>query len=325
MFQGLVGRSVSRQPGFEPGGHLIVDENEELNPRERTAKVMAHLVHVLESKSPWGLRRAVEKDRKADERDRPSYAKADRESFVFFELPHEQPMRLEEIVPGREITTPHGPLWLSERPLDDFWSPMPPMPEPDPSRMWFDIETQGGRGQPGFLFGAVFHDGKQWILWQALARSNAEEKAWLHAVTEIVQQRPRLISYSGTKNDWPFLQSRWTHHKMKAPTPQEHLDLFDRAAALYRGVLPSCRLVTLERHLCARWRESDLPSGYIPIAYVDWLEHRDGRLVAQVMLHNALDVVCLLELESLLCVEACPLPPRAPTPPPPEPAVLPAP
>jgi len=272
--------------------------------------VVARLVHSLESKSPWGLRRAVEKDRKADERDRPEYARSDRESFIFFELEHDHPQPLEEIVSGREVDTPHGKVWLSERPLEDFWTPMPSLPEADPERLWFDIETQGGRGQPGFLFGAVFHDGAKWVLWQGLARDHSEEKAWLHLVTELVNERPRLISYSGSKNDWPFLQSRWSLHKMKAPVPMAHLDLFDAAQALYRGVLPSCRLVTLERHLCGRWRESDLPSGYIPIAYLDWLEHRDGRLVAQVMLHNALDVVCLLELEPLLGVECCPLPPR---------------
>ena len=271
---------------------------------------MARLVHGLESKSPWGLRRAVEKDRKADEASLPPYAQPDRETFVFFEFEEDKPQLLEEIVPGREVETPYGNAWLSIRPLEDFWSPMPAMPPPDPERLWFDIETQGGRGQPGFLFGAVYHDGERWVLWQALARDHSEEKAWLHLVTEIVTERPRLVSYSGSKNDWPFLQSRWTLHKLKAPTPKDHLDLFDPAAALYRGVLPSCRLITLERHLCGRWRESDLASGYIPIAYVDWLENRDGRLVAQVMLHNALDVVCLLELEPILCVESCPLPPR---------------
>lgn len=287
----------------------IVDDTE-MTARERTTKVMGRLVHTLEGRSPWGLRRAVEKDRKADEQDRPTYARSDRESFVFFEFAHDEPQLLEDIVPGREVETPHGPCWLSERPLEDFWSPFPSMPPPDPERLWFDIETQGGRGQPGFLFGAVFHDGQRWILWQALARDPSEEKAWLHLVSEIVLARPRLVSYSGSKNDWPFLHSRWSLHKMKTPAFRDHLDLFDKAQALYRGVLPSCRLVTLERHLCGRWREGDLPSGYIPLAYVDWQEHRDGRLVAQVMLHNALDVVCLLELEPLLCVEATPLPQR---------------
>ncbi|MCB9496866.1 MAG: ribonuclease H-like domain-containing protein [Fibrobacteria bacterium] len=268
------------------------------------------MVHALESKAPWGLRRAVEKDRKSDENDRPPYARADRETFVLFELAEDRPMRLEEIVEGHEVQTPFGPLWLLDRPLEEFWSPMPTLPPIDPSRMWFDIETQGGRGQPGFLFGAVFHDGSEWRLWQALARDHSEEKAWLHLVTEMVQQRPNLVSYSGSKNDWPFLLSRWKVHHLKPPVLESHLDLFDRAQEHYRGVLPSCRLVTLERHLCGRWRESDLPSGYIPQAYVDWLAHRDGRLLAQVMLHNALDVVCLLELEPLLCVDACPMPPR---------------
>lgn len=264
----------------------------------------------LESRVPWGLRRAVEKDRKADEATRPVLARPDRESFRFFELADELPAPLEALVPGEEVATPYGPAWLSRRRLDGFWQPMPSLPDPDPEMLWFDIETQGGRGNPGFLFGAVFHDGRDWVLWQALARDESEEKAWMHLCAEIVAEHPRLVSYSGSKNDWPFLLGRWRVHGLAAPTPKDHLDLFDAAQSLYRGVLPSCRLVTLERHLCGRWREADLPSGYIPQAYQDWLTHRDGRLLAQVMLHNALDVVCLLELQPLLAAPSSPLPPR---------------
>lgn len=279
--------------------------------------MITRLVKVLETHAPWGLRRAVERDRKADESSRPQHARPDRETFRFFELEDDSPAGLDQLIPGSEVQTPQGPAWLSLRPLDSFWDPLPSFPEPDPSRLWFDIETQGGRGNPGFLFGAVYHDQGRWWLWQGLARDHSEEPALLHLITELVGERPRLVSYSGSKNDWPFLLSRWSHFKMQPPVHADHLDLFDPAQILYRGVLPSCRLVTLERHLCARWREADLPSGYIPIAYLQWLEDHDARLLAQVLLHNALDVVCLLELEPLLTVEATHLPPRAPSPPPP--------
>ena len=285
-----------------------------------TVQVVARLVRALETRAPWGLRRAVERDRKADEATRPAHARPDRETFRFFELQDDTPTYLEDLIPGEEVMTPLGPAWLSLRPLDSFWSPLPDFEEGAPDRMWFDIETQGGRGNPGFLFGACYYEDSRWWLWQALARSPEEEPALLHLITELVQRKPRLVSYSGSKNDWPFLLSRWSHFKRPVPVPSDHLDLFDRAQILYRGVLPSCRLVTLEHHLCGRWREADLASGYIPIAYVDWQEHRDGRLLAQVLLHNALDVVCLLELEPLLLAEACPLPirvePPAPIPPP---------
>ena len=280
-------------------------------------EVITRLVKELETHAPWGLRRAVERDRKADELSRPLHARPDRETFRFFELEDDSPAGIDELIPGSEVSTPLGPVWLSLRPLDSFWDPLPSFPEPDPSRIWFDIETQGGRGNPGFLFGAVYHDQGRWWLWQALARDHSEEPALLHLVSELVRRRPRLVSYSGSKNDWPFLLSRWSHFKMQPPVHADHLDLFDPAQILYRGVLPSCRLVTLERHLCARWREADLASGYIPIAYAKWLEDHDARLLAQVLLHNALDVVCLLELEPLLTAEACPLPPRV------EPAAVP--
>jgi uncharacterized protein YprB with RNaseH-like and TPR domain len=275
-----------------------------------TATVVARLVRALETKAPWGLRRAVERDRKSDDSTRPAHSRPDRETFRFFELRDDSPALLESLIPGEEVPTAAGPAWLSLRKLDTIWPRHPDFPDHSTDRMWFDIETQGGRGNPGFLFGACFWEEGSWWLWQALARSPDEEPALLHMITDLVKKRPRLVSYSGSKNDWPFLLSRWTHHRMPAPTPTEHLDLFDRAQILYRGVLPSCRLVTLEHHLCGRWREADLPSGYIPIAYLDWLENRDGRLLAQVLFHNALDVISLLELEPFLEAEACPLPIR---------------
>lgn len=268
------------------------------------------LVRSLETRTPWGLRRAVEKDRKTDEANLPPYARPDRETFRFFELDRDEPELLENLIPGSEVTTSKGPAWLSLRPLASFWSPLPSMPTPDPDRIWFDIETCGGRGQAGFMVGAAYFEEGEWWLWQALARDLSEEAALMELVTRLVEKRPRLVSYSGSKNDWPLLASRWRHHQMAVPTHKDHLDLFDQAAAMYRGVLPSCRLVTLEHHLCARWREADLASGFIPQAYNEWLVHRDGRLLAQVMLHNALDVVCLLELEPFLTAPWSPLPPR---------------
>ncbi len=276
----------------------------------QTVQVIQKLVRNLETRSPWGLRRAVDKDRKADDSTRPAYARPDRDTFRFFELGRDEIERLEDLVPGSEVQTSRGTAWLSLRPLASFWRPLPAMPQPVEDRIWFDIETCGGRGQAGFLVGAVYFEDGEWWLWQALARDRDEEPALMELVTELVHKRPRLVSYSGSKNDWPFLSSRWRHFDMPVPLHKDHLDLFDAAAAMYRGVLPSCRLVTLEHHLCGRWREADLPSGFIPQAYNEWLEHRDGRLLAQVMLHNALDVVCLLELEPYLTAPWSPLPPR---------------
>ena len=301
----MIVRSKRRSPSEEPE----IDAATPTNPSQ-TVQVINRLIRSLETRTPWGLRRAVEKDRKVDEANLPSYARPDRETFKFFELGDDGPQPIEALVPGQEVMTSKGPVWLSLRPLASFWSPLPSLPEAVGDRIWFDIETRGGRGQAGFLVGAAYFEAGEWWLWQALARDLSEEPALLQLVTELVARRPRLVSYSGSKNDWPFLSSRWKHHQMPIPEHKDHLDLFDAAAAMYRGVLPSCRLVTLEHHLCARWREADLASGFIPQTYTEWLEHRDGRLLAQVMLHNALDVVCLLELEPFLTAPWSPLPLR---------------
>lgn len=212
-----------------------------------------------------------------------------------------QPTSLDALLPGSEMVNELGRFWLSCRPMKDFWADALVCEGLDKEAIYFDLEAAGGRGKPLFLAGAAIWDESQgWMLWHALARHPDEEAPLLHTFAELCRERPRMVSYSGTKNDWPFLRSRWDRFGQKIPKLEAHLDLFDLAQARYRGVLPACRLVTLEKFLLGRHREDDLPSGFIPLAWEDYLESGDGRLLAQILYHNLLDVVALLELQPIL-------------------------
>lgn len=255
------------------------------------------------------MRRAVEKDQKRDGSEAIAWSRPDHASFRYLPILPDSPQPLEALLPGQEISNEFGTFWLSLRPMSEFWDDARVTESLDKDALYFDLEAAGGRGKPLFLAGAaIWDDHYGWMLWHGLARHPDEEAALLHTFAQLCIERPRMVSYSGTKNDWPFLRTRWDRFRQPIPKLTAHLDLFDLAHARYRGVLPACRLVTLEKFLLGRHREDDLPSGFIPLAWEDYLRSGDGRLLAQILYHNLLDIVALLELQPILEVPFSPLP-----------------
>lgn len=279
--------------------------------RQRDFRQIASLIETIESKAPYGLRRSVEKDRKRDAEAPDAGSQPDWTDFDFFHGSFDEDIDLEALIPGRVQVGDEGPYYLSQRLLSDIWHPLPSLPEDCVGRLYFDIESRGGHGKPLFLIGAAYESDGVWYLWQALARNPDEERGTVAAFADLVRRFPRLVSFSGLKNDWPFLRMRWDHYGLKTPEPADHWDLFLPAQERYRGLLPNCRLVTLERFLCKRHREGDLPSGYIPLAYENYLDSGDGRLLSQAIYHNALDIATMLQLQPLFEAPAEPWTPPA--------------
>ncbi len=270
---------------------------------------MAGLVQQISLRAPWGLRRAVERDRKRDGLEDAPWLHPDTD-FVHFlpDIPAE-PAPLDALLPGHEEANDKGTFWLAWRPMHEFWAGGRLTEGVDTDSIYFDLEAGGGRGKPLFLVGASLWDEQEgWMLWHGLARAPEEEPALLAAFADLCRSRPKVVSYSGIKNDWPFLRHRWDHFGQAIPQLEHHLDLFDLAQDRYRGVLPTCRLVTLEKFLLGRYREDDLPSGLIPLSWEDFLHTGDARLLAQILHHNLLDVISLLELQPILDVPFSPLP-----------------
>jgi len=271
--------------------------------------VLAGLVRQIGSHAPWGLRRAVEKDHKRDGSEAVPWSRPDHATVHFLPEIPAQPTSLDDLLPGRDVENELGCFYLSERPMHEFWAGGRDAEGLDKDSIYFDLEAAGGRGKPLFLAGAALWDENEgWMLWHGLARHPDEEAPLLLAFAELCKEHPKLVSYSGVKNDWPFLHSRWERFGQETPKLEAHLDLFELAQARYRGVLPACRLVTLEKFLLGRHREDDLPSGFIPLAWEDYLRAGDGRLLAQILYHNLLDVIALLELQPILNVPFSPLP-----------------
>lgn len=160
-----------------------------------------------------------------------------------------------------------------------------------------DIETTGlWFGQPLFLVGVLAGEGEGLCLRQYLARDFREESAVVQAVLRELSQYPLLLTFNGRKFDVPYIRARAAAHGIQSRLEPAQVDLLYAARRRYRGVLPDCRLQTLERCLLDYLREDDVPGRQIPEIYHRFVRTRDPGLLQGVLQHNARDLVNLARL-----------------------------
>ena len=196
--------------------------------------------------------------------------------------------------------------------------------------VYLDLETCGFAGSMVFLVGLIHRRDGQFQLAQLMARNYAEEKAMLQTLWSIAAENGVLVTFNGKSFDWPMVHDRSTIHHLGCdlrtlpdkncsdtvdpmaaadmqaltrddPRPELiHCDLLHHSRRRWKGKLPDCKLQTLERHICRRHREDDIPGREIPSAYHDYVRSGDAWLIRSVLHHNALDLVTLLQLSMLL-------------------------
>jgi hypothetical protein len=159
-----------------------------------------------------------------------------------------------------------------------------------------DTETAGFHGRPLFLIGMVGCKGGDLVLTQYFARDYAQEAALLAQFADLLPRVNLLVSFNGKAFDWPFIRDRMVYHRLRFHASFEHLDLLHLSRQRWRGQLPNCQLKTLERYLCGRWRNGDIPSHEIPQRYHSYVREQDARLIAPVFHHNRLDLITMIEL-----------------------------
>ena len=163
----------------------------------------------------------------------------------------------------------------------------------------FDLETCGLGGAALFLVGLLRSiDGKICVE-LLLARNYAEEAAVLWTMWATLAESHVALSFNGKSFDWPMIvdrSRRWLldrHRELPSPT---HIDLLHPARRRWRKVLPDCRLLTLEQHICRRSRRGDIDGRDIPAAYDEFVRTGEPAHIEPVLYHNALDVVTLFDL-----------------------------
>jgi uncharacterized protein YprB with RNaseH-like and TPR domain len=165
--------------------------------------------------------------------------------------------------------------------------------------LFLDLETCGFAGSMVFLIGLVWCDDGQLVIDQLLARNYAEEKAALHTLQEIAEQRNVLVTFNGKSFDWPMVQDRWIRHRLVTPEKRRSniepvgMPLLEARASFeagpHPGPLPGGEGV--EREATARLNDA---AGALRIHY-DVLHHarrRWKRVLPNCKLQTLEQVVC---------------------------------
>lgn len=167
---------------------------------------------------------------------------------------------------------------------------------------FLDLETCGlGSTLPLFLVGFLRwrgdgDSGGSWELTQLLARDYDEEAAVLDALAEELAGLWGIVSYNGRAFDQHYALDRAAVHQVGLEFGQLHFDLLKHARHHYRGVLPNCRLGTVEQAVLGRLRAEEADGGEIPELYHRFVQTRDPGIMAAILRHNASDLRALAEL-----------------------------
>ncbi len=162
---------------------------------------------------------------------------------------------------------------------------------------FLDIETTGLGGTPLFLVG-ILHIGNHGPhIHQLLARHYAEEPAVLAATSQMLDEVQVLVSFNGRSFDVPYLRDRTRYYHMEWHLElARHVDMLYVARRQHGLPVPDHRLVTLERQICGRRREGDIPGSLIPAAYHRFVDTGESDELATIIHHNQVDLLTTMEL-----------------------------
>jgi hypothetical protein len=152
-------------------------------------------------------------------------------------------------------------------------------------------------GMPAFLVGFLVWQDDGLVLRQFLARDYSEEPAMLERAWELLDGVSTLVTFNGASFDIPFIEDRAAASGL-APRRlgPRHVDMLHESRRRWKGVLPNCKLQTLERFVCGHLRHGDIPGDLIPAVYHEFVRTGDARQMEVILHHNALDLLTLAEL-----------------------------
>ena len=173
--------------------------------------------------------------------------------------------------------------------------------------VYFDTETTGlstGAGTVIFLAGLARVTRGAVVVRQYLLPDYHHERPLLRAVATDLAGAARIVTYNGRTFDLPMLTARLTVHGLfreQAALPAAHDDLLPDARRLFRRPLGGARLADVESGVLGVRRTSDCPGSEVPARYFGYLRGSSPDILAEVLDHNAQDVVSLALLEAELC------------------------
>ncbi|MFN2283786.1 MAG: ribonuclease H-like domain-containing protein [Anaerolineae bacterium] len=232
--------------------------------------------------------------------------------------PAEPARQASSALPGDEIATEYGPVWVEKRVYPSFHPhgrytlgemqrlPVEALslfgiPDLGARPAFLDTETtglSGGAGTLVFLTGIGVWENDALTLHLVFLRSPDEELAAMHYIEDVLAGATGIVSFNGTGFDLPLLESRFILNRM-APRWRAlpHLDLLTVARQLWRDHLGSRRLGVLETEILRVQRaEVDIESSLIPWLYRQYLNTGTTDDMVRVFYHNRIDVLSLVSL-----------------------------
>lgn len=206
--------------------------------------------------------------------------------------------RVVELLPAAPDLAARTKGLLTETQRADLLDPaLVPLLGMAPAELLFlDLETAGLSAAPLFLIGVLRLSGEGMLVEQYLARDYAEEAPMLWGFADATQGVGALVTFNGKSFDVPYIRDRMTYYHLPWAEEFAHVDLLHVSRRRWKGVLPNCKLQTLERHVCGRARLDDLPAGLIPERYHDFVETQEAATMAPILHHNWLDLVTMVEV-----------------------------
>ncbi|CAN5191427.1 hypothetical protein BH09SUM1_BH09SUM1_07050 [soil metagenome] len=173
---------------------------------------------------------------------------------------------------------------------------------------FIDTETTGLMGATGtiaFLVGVGWWEpgAAGWVfrLEQFLITDFCHECDLLERLAARLERFAAICSYNGKSYDAPILRARSIMHRLpRAVYARRHADLLHFARRLWRGVLPSVSLKTVEREILQIDRGPDIDGAEIPQVFFSMARGEPCARLPAVMKHNAQDIVTLAALLSFL-------------------------
>ena len=162
--------------------------------------------------------------------------------------------------------------------------------------VFVDLETAGLGTAPLFLIGAMTWVDGGLEVQQYLARNYAEEAAAIALFVDHHATRKLLVTFNGKSFDFPFIRTRAAANGIPFSWQPGHFDLLHACRRVWKGVLPDCKLQTLETFVCRRPRHGDIPGSQIPEAYHAYVRTANASQIVEVLKHNMLDLITLADL-----------------------------
>lgn len=164
--------------------------------------------------------------------------------------------------------------------------------------IFMDLETTGLNSTPLFLVGTMVWEDGGFVVRQYFARDYSQEAAAISLFAEDMASRALLVTFNGRTFDMPYVQMRAAATGVPASWEIAHCDLLIEARNVWRGLLPNCRLQTIEAEILGHTtaRDADIPGSEIPEAYHEFVRTGDARQIVQILEHNRLDLITMAEI-----------------------------